>query len=129
VADDEVINPKTPKGMVNFRAEMAAYKYIDATPTLTRGMPKVVPYDFFNHLMDAQRGVAVRWFARAAPLAQRERIERQLNEWLRLDVIETDVAEGRRNLQGAWMARVAQLAKVEAQDKHAQYVHPLVEIE
>src|SRR5262249_40352406 len=28
VADDEVINPKTPKGMVNFRAEMAAYKYI-----------------------------------------------------------------------------------------------------
>ncbi len=54
VADDELENPKTPAGMVNFRAEIAAYRYINADPG-RRGMPQVVPYDFFNHLMDAQR--------------------------------------------------------------------------
>ena len=47
VADDEIESPKTSAGMVNFRVEIAAYRYINADPGRL-GMPQVVPYDFFQ---------------------------------------------------------------------------------
>lgn len=93
VADDQLVNPKNEEGMVNFRAEMAAYRYIDGSPTQGRGMPKIVPYDFFNHLMDAQRGIAVKWFAGIAPLTAKEEQELLFPEELREDVISTLPAE------------------------------------
>jgi hypothetical protein len=74
VADEEIQYPKTSKGMVNFRAEIAAYKYIDGSPSVQRGMPKIVPYDFFNHLMDAQRNIAQNWFAASLPLTYVEKM-------------------------------------------------------
>ena len=67
--------PKDSKGMVNFRAEIAAYRYIDGSPSQHRGSPKIVPYDFFNHLMDAQRNIAARWFAAVARKSTDERVE------------------------------------------------------
>lgn len=82
VDDNELANARTAKGMVNFRAEIASYRYIDASPSQQRGMPKVVPYDFFNHLMDAQRGVAARWFAMIAPLTKAEKLDLKLPESL-----------------------------------------------
>lgn len=74
VEDHELTNPKTDKGMVNFRAEIASYRYIDGSPSLQRGMPKIVPYDFFNHLMDAQRNIAQNWFVQSLPLTYQEKI-------------------------------------------------------
>lgn len=124
VADGEMINPKTAKGMVNFRAEIASYKYIDASPSLSRGMPKVVPYDFFNHLMDAQRNLAVRWFAKTAPLSDSERIESQVHPNLKTEAIEQGVAAGTRDRQGAYAARMMELRRIEEADKQA-YVHPI----
>lgn len=76
VADNQLANPKDSLGMVNFRAEIASYRYIDGSPSLQRGSPKIVPYDFFNHLMDAQRGIAQNWFAQIAPLTYPEKLEK-----------------------------------------------------
>ncbi len=126
VVDDlQMMNPKNEKGMVNFRAEISAYKYIDASPTLTRGMPKVVPYDFFNHLMDAQRNVAVRWFARSAELTEKERIEAQVNPNLKIEAIEQGVADGTRDKQGAMMARIAEIERIRQAERKQNWVHPL----
>ena len=86
VTDEEFEHPKTPAGMVNFRAEIAAYRYIDAEPG-RRGTPKIVPYGQFNHLMDAQRMVAQCWFAQIAPLSAEERHELTLPESVRLPAI------------------------------------------
>lgn len=96
VDDDQLINPKNERGMVNFRAEIASYRYIDGSPSLTRGQPKIVPYDFFNHLMDAQRNVAVRWFAPATPLTKEEKIEQALPQTLRSPVIAAELNPERR---------------------------------
>jgi hypothetical protein len=126
VADEEIQYPKTSKGMVNFRAEIAAYKYIDGSPSVQRGMPKIVPYDFFNHLMDAQRGVASRWFAKATPLTEQERIETQVHPNLRADAIEKGVQEGTRDRQGATMARIAEMARIREREQQG-YTHPLAE--
>ncbi len=89
VADDEIESPKTSAGMVNFRAEIAAYRYINADPGRL-GMPQVVPYDFFNHLIDAQRMVAARWFANIAPLSSDEQRELNLPEAIRKAAIDAE---------------------------------------
>jgi hypothetical protein len=78
VPESQLLNPQNELGMVNFRAEIVAYRYIDGTPSEHRGTPKIVPYDFFNHLMDAQRNIAVKWFARTAPLTKEEMVQSKL---------------------------------------------------
>lgn len=96
VEDRGLTNSRTEKDMVNFRAEMAAYRYIDASPSALRGSPKVVPYDFFNHLMDAQRNIAVKWFANTAALKDEERIEAKMQIGVRkVDIPEIKTKEDR----------------------------------
>jgi hypothetical protein len=75
VPDDQLTNPDGDRGLALLREEFAVYRYIDTSPTEQRGSPKVAPYDFFNHCMDAQRFVAARWFARAEPLTESEKEE------------------------------------------------------
>jgi len=129
VADrEELINPQSEKGMVNFRAEISAYRYIDAQPTQLRGMPRVVvPYNFFNHCMDAQRNLAVKWFAMPLALSAKERIERALPTSLHMPEIERGIADGSRNRQGAWMARVAEIARIE-KELEGETQHPLADV-
>lgn len=127
IEDDQMVNPKNEKGMVNFRAEMSAYKYIDASPSLKRGMPKVVPYDFFNHLMDAQRNVAVRWFARSAELTEKERVESKVNPNLHVEAIEQGIADGTRDRQGAMMARIAEIERIRQAERQQTWTHPLAD--
>lgn len=90
VDDDQLRYPKDARGMVNFRAEIAAYRYVDGHPTAQKGMPKIVPYDFFNHLMDAQRGLAAKWFAYITPLTKDERIVAALPEAVKPEAIQAE---------------------------------------
>lgn len=125
VDKNQLLVPRDERGMVNFRAEIASYRYVDGSPSQQRGMPKIVPYDFFNHLMDAQRGVAQNWFARIAPLSDEERIESKLNPALRKDAVAEGIADGTRNRQGAVHARMAEIARIQQAERQEQYSHPL----
>jgi hypothetical protein len=87
VPDDQLINPKEDYGLALLRAEFAAYRYTEQRITPHLGSSRIVPYDFFNHYMDAQRGIAARWFADVKPLSREERIEAALPEPMR-EIIE-----------------------------------------
>jgi hypothetical protein len=112
VADDEIEYPKTSAGMVNFRAEIAAYRYINADPG-RRGMPQGAPYGFFNHLMDAQRMVAAHWFANITPLSSEERRELDLPESVRKSAIdaEPDPNQKERPIHARQIALMRQAAE------------------
>lgn len=127
VDKNQLAGPKDARGMVNFRAEIQAYRYIDGSPSLQRGSPKIVPYDFFNHLMDAQRGVAQNWFARIAPLSDEERVESKLNPSLRAGPVEQGIADGTRNRQAAIHARMAAIARIQEAERKEQFSHPLAD--
>lgn len=43
VTKNQLVNPRDERGMVNFRAEIAAYRYIDGSPSQHRGSPKNCP--------------------------------------------------------------------------------------
>lgn len=121
----QMVGPKDAGGMVNFRAEIQSYRYIDGAPSLQRGSPKIVPYDFFNHLMDAQRGLAQNWFAKIAPLSDEEQIESLLNPALRKEAVGKGIADGTRNRQGAIHARMAEVARLQQAQQQSLYTHPL----
>lgn len=87
VDDREIEKAKTSAGMVNFRAEIAAYRYIEPNITAQKGMPRIVPYDFFNHLMDAQRMIAARWFAPIVEKTLEERTEDAMPQHLKQDFV------------------------------------------
>jgi hypothetical protein len=115
VADDQLENARTSDGMVNFRAEIAAYRYINADPG-QRGTPRIVPYGFFNHLMDAQRMVAARWFANISPLSKAEKYELKLPEAVRHTAIEAELNPDMK----AKLVHSRQIA--EAQQRHAEFM-------
>lgn len=85
VPDDQLVNPKGDEGMALLRAEFTQYRYTTQRITPHLGASRIVPYDHFNHFMDAQRYIAQRWFAPAKPLTDVEREERQAPEHLRVD--------------------------------------------
>lgn len=78
VPDDQVINPREDYGLALLRAEFAAYKYTEERVTTHLGASQIKPYKFFDHFMDAQRGIAAEWFAPAAALTFEEKLERRI---------------------------------------------------
>lgn len=109
VPDDQMVNPKGDEGMALLRAEFAQYKYTEQRITEAKGSAKIVPFDFFNHYMDAQRGIAAKWFAPIVALKDYERIERQLPEQLK---VENDPKTTGWDQEGWEMARQIALGKV-----------------
>lgn len=85
VPDDHLINPRGDEGLALLREEFAVYRYTEQRITEARGAARIVPYDFFNHYMDAQRYVAAGWFPRATPLTEWEATEAMLPETLRME--------------------------------------------
>lgn len=111
VPDDQIVNPKGDEGLALLRSEFRQYKYVEQVITTQRGANKIVPYDFFNHYMDAQRGIAARWFAQVRPMTEAERIDSQLAEGWRLEN-KPDVPEGDFAFDGWVMAREQAIAKI-----------------
>lgn len=87
VPDNQLENPKEDEGLALLRAEFSAYKYIEQVVTVGRGKNKIVPYDFFNHYMDAQRGIAARWFPDIAHKTEEEKNEELLPAGLRANAL------------------------------------------
>lgn len=85
VPDDQLVNPKEDEGLALLRAEFRQYKYVEQRVTQQQGANKIVPYDFFNHYMDAQRGIAAKWFPRSAPLTESEQLETTISAGWRRD--------------------------------------------
>jgi hypothetical protein len=112
VPDDQITNPKDDYGLALLRAEFAAYKYTEQRVSPHLGSSRIIPYDFFNHFMDAQRGVAARWFADRAPMSRQEQIEEALPERLRLATLESGEVQP---TEGWWMSRQRQLELAEAE--------------
>lgn len=118
VPDDQLVNPKEDEGLALLRAEFAGYKYVEQKVTTGKGSNRIIPYDFFNHYMDAQRGIAAHWFARVTTLKDYERHERQIPE--SLQVTNEPNAKG-WEMEGWLMAREYALAKVrKAEEKKNQ---------
>jgi hypothetical protein len=118
VPDDQITNPKGDNGMAMLRAEFAQYRYTEQRITDVKGAAKIVPFDFMNHYMDAQRGIAAKWFAQVAALKDYERIERQLPEALQ---VENDPKTSGWDQEGWEMARQIALGKVKkAEEKRNQ---------
>lgn len=78
VPDDQMENPKGDEGLALLRAEFREYRYVEPVVTERKGSSPIVPYDFFNHYMDAQRGIAARWFAAVKELTADESFEESL---------------------------------------------------
>jgi hypothetical protein len=119
VPDDQVVNPKGDAGLSLLRAEFREYKYVEQVVTTQRGANKIVPYDFFNHFMDAQRGIAAKWFAQVRPLSENERIERQLHPGHRLEN-KPDVADGSWEWDSWRMARENEIGRIKAAQNATQ---------
>lgn len=118
VPDDQIVNPKGDDGLALLRSEFAQYKYTEQRITDVKGSMKIVPFDFFNHYMDAQRGIAAKWFAAIAALKDYEVIERQLPESLQ---VENDPKTTGWDQEGWLMARAIALGKVKkAEEKKNQ---------
>lgn len=111
VPDDQIVNPKGDEGLALLRAEFRQYKYVDQVVTTQRGANKIVPYDFFNHYMDAQRGIAARWFAQMKALTLDERIERALPDGWKLEN-KPNAPDGSWEWDGWVMAREQAIAKI-----------------
>lgn len=109
VPDDQMVNPKGDDGLALLRSEFAQYKYTEQRITDVKGSMKIVPFDFFNHYMDAQRGIAAKWFATIAALKDYEIIERQLPESLQ---VENDPKTTGWDQEGWLMARAIALGKI-----------------
>jgi hypothetical protein len=81
----------------------------------------VVPYDFFNHLMDAQRMLAARFFASIAPFSREELFELSLPEAIWKSAFEAEQDPyGKEQLHYArQIARLKQQAAAEGQKSRA----------
>jgi len=85
VPDDQMENPKGDEGLSLLRAEFRQYKWVDQVVTDRNGSNRIIPYDFFNHYMDAVRGMAAKWFTTAAGLTEFEQVEAALPTGLRVE--------------------------------------------
>jgi hypothetical protein len=95
VPDEQLVNPKGDDGLALLREEFAAYRYTEQRITEARGAAKIVPYDFFNHFMDAQRGIAARWFPDITRKTEAEKLEEALPAGLRIESLATRTGSDR----------------------------------
>lgn len=89
VPDDQLVNPKGDEGLALLRAEFREYRYTEPTVTERKGSSDIKPYDFFNHYMDAQRGIAARWFPAAKERTEEEKADEALPAGLRRERLNT----------------------------------------
>jgi len=122
VPDDQMVNPKGDEGLALLRAEFREYRYVEPNVTERKGSSNIVPYDFFNHYMDAQRGIAARWFASVRPMTEAEKIDSELPEGWRLEN-KPNVAEGDWAFEGWVMAREAEIAKIKRRFEQKNPAH------
>lgn len=115
VPDDQMENPKGDEGMALLRAEFRQYKYVEQIITNQRGSNRIVPYDFFNHYMDALRGIAAKWFPRAKPLSDQELIEKQLPPDLQAE--NAPAPDGSWNFEGWSTARQIEIGKIKKREE------------
>lgn len=71
-------DPDADEGLGLLRAEFLAYRWVVPNVTEQRGSTKIQPYDYFNHYMDAQRGIAQMCFPLVAPRTQYEQVQEAL---------------------------------------------------
>jgi len=76
--DDQIVNPKDDYGLALLRAEFASYRYTTQRITPHLGASRIIPYDHFNHFMDAQRYIAAQWF----PAVKQKTMDEQITERL-----------------------------------------------
>lgn len=97
VPDDQMANPKGDEGLALLRAELQEYKWVEQVVTNRRGSNRIVPYDFFNHYMDALRGIAAKWFPRTKGLTKTEQEDAQLPDgWKSADIAALPPVEAQR---------------------------------
>jgi hypothetical protein len=99
VPDDQLVNPKDDIGLALLRAEFASYRYTEQRVTAHLGASRIIPYDFFNHFMDAQRGIAARWFPTVKPKTERELVQEQLPPTWRDEHLRTLTPQERQRYQ------------------------------
>ena len=119
VPDDQLINPKGDEGLALLRAEFGQYRYVEERITPHLGASRIVPYKHFDHFMDAQRGIAARWFADVKEMTREEKVEAYLPANLRLDAMK-DVPYN----EGREMSRARALAQVDQeieQETHSEW--------
>ena len=80
-------DPDADAACALLRAEFLAYRWIVPNVTEQRGSTRVIPYDYFNHYMDAQRGIAQMCFPEVEKLTEAEAKESSLPESLRLQAL------------------------------------------
>ncbi|MCI0662607.1 MAG: terminase family protein [Acidobacteria bacterium] len=124
VPDDQLINPKGDEGLALLREEFAAYKYVEQRVTEMKGANRIVPFDFFNHFMDAQRGVAARWFADVKALSADEVFEESLPLGVRRETV-TKLEGDQRDL--AELARQREVDKRKKEDRENTWSNVIVE--
>lgn len=117
VPDDQITNPKDDYGLALLRAEFAAYRYTEQRITPHLGASRIIPYDFFNHFMDAQRGIAARWFPQVKPKTLHEQVQDELPETWRDEYLRTLPPQ---IAQGYYVARAEELAGAQERLKNAR---------
>lgn len=120
----------TQKGFKRLRAEIPAWHY----PPEERGkpVPKMRPKSVFDDIVTTIRYAVARWGVNPAPLTDAQRIEESLaksHPSLQTTAIESGVADGTRNRQGAIHARLAEIARIQQAERQSQWVHPLADPE
>jgi hypothetical protein len=121
VPDDQMINPKGDEGLAMLRAEFREYKYIEQKVTESKGSNRILPFDHFNHFMDAQRGIAARWFPAAKAMTLHEKVEDRIPEGQRYE----DLRE--RAPFGEGLTPEAELAYVLARQRAKKQVKPAIQ--
>jgi hypothetical protein len=89
VDDDELLNPRTERGMLRIRQEAPAYKW--DTPKSGETPLSLVPYALFNDAIDVVRAAAITYFPKIADLTFEEKIHRGLEAFIPLEQIEAMV--------------------------------------
>lgn len=79
-----VDDPDADMALGLLRAEFLAYRWVVPNVTEQRGSSKIVPYDYFNHYMDAQRGIAQMCFPDRARRTPEEDLESRIAERLQI---------------------------------------------
>jgi len=114
VADDELANPKTDRGLARWRAENVAYHWAQ----LKSGEPmtRLVPHPLFNDAVDTERAAAADYFPSAARLTLSEQVEANLEETVPIDKIE----EARRTGTDAYVSHLITSRKIKESMRSAR---------
>jgi hypothetical protein len=113
VDDGEFTNPRTDRGLVRHRGEMAAYKVAEKAVTLASGQPAAVPYKFYDDAIDSMRGIFARWGPAITGLTDLEQQEMALNPAYRM----AEATPEQLANDGWHMAREWRLGRVKEADK------------